>query len=135
MVATEKDMKENKVKSKMEKFMTLCTFSQEEESFDYNVVVQNFQSFYISRENITLLRYKFLTFKQKQVQCFDEFITQFKKLPTNCERGELRNALIKNIVVIGVTVILSLRERKLREPNLTLEKAIALGQSAEQTKI
>ena len=42
MVATEKDMKENKVKSKMEKFMTLRTFSQEEESFDYNVVVQNF---------------------------------------------------------------------------------------------
>ena len=42
MVATEKDMKESKVKSKMEKFMTLCTFSQEEGSFGCNVVVQNF---------------------------------------------------------------------------------------------
>ena len=61
-------------------------------------------------------------------------MTQFKKLSSDCEFRELKNSLIKGIVVIGV-IIDSLRERMLREPNLTLKKAIALGQSAEQTKI
>ena len=59
---------------------------------------------------------------------------QLKKLSSDCEFGELKNSLIKDIVVIGVTDD-SLRERVLREPNLTLERAIALGKSAEQTKI
>ena len=62
-------------------------------------------------------------------------MTKLKKLSSDCEFGELKNSLIKDIVVIGVTDD-SLPERMLREPNLTLEKAIALGQSvAKQTKI
>ena len=81
-----------------------------------------------------MLRYKFLTYKQKEGQSFDEFMTQLKRLSSDCEFGELKNSIIKDIVVIGVTDD-SLRERILREPNLTLERAIALGQSAEQTKI
>ena len=81
-----------------------------------------------------MLRYKFLTYKEKEGQSFDEFMTQLKKLSSGCEFGELKNSLIKDIVVIGVTDD-SLREKMFREPNLTLERAIALGQSTEQTKI
>ena len=143
MVATEKDRKENKVKSSIllscigpqgREIYNTFTFSQEEENFDYNVIVQKFENFCIPRQNITLLRYTFLTYKQKEDQSFDEFMTQLKKLSSDCAFGELKNSLIKDIVVIGVTDD-SLRERMLREPNLTLERAIALGQSAEQTKI
>ena len=72
--------------------------------------------------------------EQKEGQSFDEFMIQLKKLSIDCEFGGLKNSLIKDIVVIGVTDD-SLRERILREPNLTLERAIALGLSAEQTKI
>ena len=61
-------------------------------------------------------------------------MTQLKELFSDCEFGELKNALIKDIVAIGV-VDNSLRKRMLREPKLTLEKAITLGQSAEQTKM
>ena len=143
MVATEKDRKENKVKSSIllscigpqgREIYNTFTFSQEEENFDYNVIVQKFENFCILRQNITLLRYKFLTYKQKEGQSFDEFMTQLKKLSSDCEFGELKNSLIKDIVVIGVADN-SLRERMLRELNLTLERAIALGQSTEQTKI
>ena len=81
-----------------------------------------------------MLRYKFLTYKQKEGQSFDEFMTQLKNLSSDCEFGELKNSLIKDIVVIGV-IDHSLRERMLREPNLTLERAKALEQSTEQTKI
>ena len=48
------------------------------------------------------MRYKFLTYKQKEDQCFDEFMTQSKKSPSYCEFGELKNCLIVDIVVIGV---------------------------------
>ena len=80
-----------------------------------------------------MLRSKFLTYKQKEGQSFDEFMTKLKKLSSDCEFGELKNSLIKDIVVIGVTDD-SLPERMLREPNLTLEKAIALGQSVAKQK-
>ena len=139
----EKDRKDSKVKSSIllycigpqgREIYNTFTFSQEEENFGYNVIVQKFENFCIPRQNITLLRYKLLTCKQKEGQSFDEFMTQLKKFSTDCEFGELKNALIKGIVVIGVTDN-SLRERMLREPNLTLERAIASRQSAEQTKI
>ena len=143
MVATEKDKKEIKVKSSIilsciepqgREIYNTFTFSQEEENFDYIVIAQKFENFCIPRQNITLLRYKFLTYKQKEGQSFDKFMTQLKKLSSDSEFGELKHSLIKDIVVIGVTDD-SLRERMLREPNLTLERAITLGQSAEQTKI
>ena len=59
---------------------------------------------------------------------------QLKKLPSECEFGELKNSLIKDTVVKGV-IDDSFRERMLGELNLPLEKAIALGKSAKQTKI
>ena len=60
-------------------------------------------------------------------------MTQLKKLSSDCEFGELKNALIKDIVAKGI-INTPLRERTLREPNLTLGKARELGQSTEQTK-
>ena len=45
-----------------------------------------------------LLRYKFLTYKQKEGQSFDEFMAQLKKLSSGCEFGELKTFLIKDIV-------------------------------------
>ena len=79
------------------------------------------------------MRYKFLTYKQKEDQCFDEFMTQSKKSSSDCEFGELKNCLIINIVVIGV-IDNFLRDRMHREPNLTVEKETPLGQFTEQMK-
>ena len=61
-------------------------------------------------------------------------MTQLKNLSSDCKLGELKNCLIIDIVVIGV-IDNSSRERMLREPNLTVEKAITLGQFAEQMEI
>ena len=58
-------------------------------------------------------------------------MTHLKKLSNDCEFGELKNALIKDIVAKGI-INTSLRERTLREPNLTLGKARELGQSTEE---
>ena len=74
-----------------------------------------------------------MTYKQKEDQCFDEFMTQSKKSPSYGEFGELKNCLIVDIVVIGV-IDNFLRDRMNWEPNLTIEKETPLGQFAEQMK-
>ena len=67
------------------------------------------------------MRYKLLTYKQREDQCFEEFMTQSKESSSDCEFGELKNYLIVDIVVIGV-IDNFLRVRMNREPNLTVEK-------------
>ena len=74
-----------------------------------------------------------MTYKQKEGQSFDEFMTQLKTLSSDCKFEELKNSLIKDIVVIGV-IDDSLREGMLRKPNLNLERAMPLGQSTNKPK-
>ena len=59
---------------------------------------------------------------------------QLKKTFNDCEFGELKASLIKDIVVMNI-INNSLRERVLRGRNLALRKEIALGLSVKQTKI
>ena len=63
----------------------------EAETFNYKVVAQKLENFCIHRQSITLLRYKFLTHKQKEDQSFDKFMTQLKFFFSGCEFGELKN--------------------------------------------
>ena len=87
--ATDKDKKENKIKPSIlfsciwpqgrETYNTFA-FSQEGKSFDYNGIVRKFENVCIPRQNITLLRYKFFSYKRKEGQRFDEFMTQLRKL-------------------------------------------------------
>ena len=72
-----------------------------------------------------------MTYKQKECQSFDQFMTELKILYSDCEFGELKKSLIKGIV--GIKGML-LRARVLREPNLTLVKGIPLGQSRNKQK-
>ena len=103
-VAKEKDKKKNKVKSSIllscvgpegSETHNVFTFSQEEESFNCNSIVQKFESFRIPRKNMTLLRYKFLLYKHKEGKTFDEFRTQLKRFSGDCEFGELKDILVK----------------------------------------
>ena len=56
-----------------------------------------------------------------------------KKLCETCEFGTLKNSLIKDRIALGINNQRT-RERLLREPNLTLEKAWELMRAAETTQ-
>ena len=45
-----------------------------------------------------MLRYKFLTYKQKEGQSFDEFMTELKNYPMT-RFGELKNYLMKGKLI------------------------------------
>ena len=84
-------------------------------------------------KTFTFLRHKFFTHRQVERQSFDEFVTSLRKLSAGCEFGDLNSSLIRDIIVVGVNSN-RLRELMLREPNLSLEQAIRLRQSAKETQ-
>ena len=96
-------------------------------------MLEKFTSYCNPRKNITILRHKFFTYKQVEGQSFNDFVTELKKHGSECEFGELTTSLTKDMIVCGVADN-TLRERLLRDGDLTLEKAIAAGHAAEETK-
>ena len=141
LTATEKDGKSDKIKTSI---LLTCigkqgreiynTFQFEEgDDMKFNIVLQKFQEYCSPRKNITFMRHKFFTCKQREGQSFDEFVTELKKRSADCEFEQLRDSLIRDIIICGINDN-RLRERLLREPDLTLQKAIQLGHAAEETK-
>ena len=142
LTATESDEKDEKVKTsilltcvgkKGREIYNNFAFTEEGDKFKLDVVLEKFQEYCNQRANITFLRHRFFTCKQSDGQTFDEFITELKKGSAECEFGTLRDSLIKDIAICGLADN-RLRERLLREPNLTLEKAIEYGQASQETK-
>jgi hypothetical protein len=99
----------------------------------FKIVVQMFQDYCSPRKNITFMRHKFFTCKQRDGQSFDEFVTELKKRSAECEFETLRKGLIRDIIICGINNN-RLRERLLREPEITLQKTIQIGHAAEETK-
>ena len=82
-------------------------------------VLQKFEEHCKPKKNVSYERYKFFFF--------------FRKLGETCEFGTLRNSLIKDRIVLGVSNCKT-RERLLRVQELTLEKALDVVRSAEMTE-
>ena len=68
-------------------------------------------------------------YRQQEGQNFHHFVTELKKLSSECEFDNLQDSLIKNMIVCG-TRDNSLCEKLLQECDLTLSKAINAGQAA-----
>ena len=69
---------------------------------------------YCILKKITLTRYNFFMYKQKEGQPFDEFVTQLKQLLEDCEFKNLKYSINRDITVVGV-IYDWLRERMLSE--------------------
>ena len=67
----------------------------------YNEIIAKFDAYFKPRKNLTFLRFTFLTARQNEGEKFDEFYTRPRKLSEDCEFGDLRNSLIKDLIIIG----------------------------------
>ena len=140
--ATEKDGKSDKIKTSI---LLTCIGKQgrdiyntfqfvEGEEMKFKIVVQMFQDYCSPRKNITFLRHKLFTCKQRDGhvswsqhgQSFDEFVTELKK-------RSAREGIIRDIIICWINDN-RLRERLLREPELTLQKTIQIGHAAEMKR-
>ena len=98
-----------------------------------DLIMEKFDHFCRPRKNTTMLRHKFFIYQQSEGQRFLAFVTELRQLSEECEFGELKDSLIHDLIICGVNNS-RLRERMLREPELDLQRAIKLGQAAEETK-
>ena len=96
-------------------------------------VLHKFLKYCNPTKNVTILHQKFFTHRQQEGQNFHDFVTELKKLSSECEFDNLQDSLIKDMIVCG-TKDNSLHEKLLRECNLTLSKAINAGLAAEETR-
>ena len=97
------------------------------------VLFSKFDEYCEPRKNITMERYKFNTPVQRSDETPDEYVTELKLRAKNCEFGALESELIQDRVVYGITSE-RVKERLLREQDLTLDKALELCRINEQSK-
>ena len=92
-----------------------------------------FKTYCNPRKNLTFERHKFNIRNQEQGETIDQYATVLRTLAASCEFKDLKDGLIRDRIVCGITNQ-SLRERLLREADLTLEKALNTCRASEHSK-
>ena len=108
------------------------TFTTEDDKVKYAENIKKFDGHFSPKKNLTFLRFTFLTARQVEGETFDEYVTRLKTLSEDCEFGELRSSLIKDLIIIGLKDK-KLQERLLSEPDINLEQVCKRGQANEVT--
>ena len=111
MTTTEHDGKSDEVKTslllhcigeKTREVYNTFAFSSIEDSMKYNKVLENFEAYFEPRKNITYSRLKFSTYRQEPGQTFDGYLTEMRKLSSDCNLLELRESLLRDMLIIGL---------------------------------
>ena len=96
-------------------------------------LMEKFDAYCTPKKNITYERYIFNTRGQQAGETVDQYVTELKNMATTCEYGELRESLIRDRIVIGISDS-TLRARLLRETDLDLAKATQMCRADEISK-
>ena len=94
----------------------------------YDKIITKFDEHFNPWKNLTFNRYNFLTARQIDSESFDEFYTRLRNLSENCELADLRDSLIKDIIIIGIRDT-KLKERFLRKNEIDLATVLKNGRA------
>ena len=78
------------------------------------------------RGNVIMERHKFNTRIQKEGESFQSFVADLRILANTCEYGILKDELIRDKIVCGVSSR-HIQKQLLKERDLTLDRAIDIG--------
>ncbi|XP_064472560.1 uncharacterized protein K02A2.6-like isoform X1 [Ornithodoros turicata] len=115
----------------VEVFNTFTLTSGERES--YTTVLQRFEDYCTTKCNETYERYVFRCRMQGEGEQFESFYRDIQLKAQSCNFATLSDSFIRDQIVYGV-LDRSLRERLLREENLTLTKTVQICKAAELTE-
>lgn len=100
---------------------------------DPEVLKTKFRELCSPQKNVIIERHRFNSRHQRQGESFQSFAAELKTLAKNCEFDKLTpDELVRDRIVCGVNSD-ALRRSLLKEKNLTLEKAVQMGQINEMT--
>lgn len=109
------------------------SFQQDEANLTLTVLMAKFEEYFVPSQNVTFERYKFFSHDQKQGVSFDQYLAELNTLSKTCEFENLKDSLVKDRIVCGI-LDNGLKERLLREQDLTLDKAVNMCRAAETTR-
>jgi len=109
------------------------TWDAEGDGTKIDPVLTKFQQYCQPRRNIPFERYKFNRRAQEMGESYDHYRTALRKLADECEFGTITpDEILRDRLVFGVRDA-KVRERLLREANLTLAKTDEICRAAEST--
>lgn len=108
-------------------------WNNESDSRNLNMILGKFEEYYSPLKNTTYERYIFNCRKQNPGETVDEFVTNLKLLAENCEFGAIKDSLIRDAIITGISDSV-LREHMLIDSGLTLEKAVNMAKASERAK-
>ncbi|XP_063633409.1 uncharacterized protein LOC134804330 [Cydia splendana] len=110
------------------------------EQFDKSTITTStellakFDSFFLPKKNLTIERHRFFTRDQKEGESIEQYSFELKKLASSCEFKDLMETLIRDRLICGIKDQ-AIRERLLREPDLTLKKSLDICNVAQISKV
>ena len=107
-------------------------WANERDNLKIDSVLKKFDAFCNPRKNTIYERYVFFSRNQENGESIAHYVTVLKTMSNTCEFGDLKEPLIRDRVVFGIQDN-SVRERLVRDPDLTLQTAIEKVRSAEST--
>ena len=96
-------------------------------------VLEKFEVYCNPKRNIPFERYIFNSRFQKVNEKIDEYVTQLRLLAETCDFGSLKDSLIRDMIIFGCNDE-RLKESMLREPDLSLARAIEMCRLTERAK-
>ena len=114
-------------------YNTMQLADKEVNKIDVNgVLFRWFEDYCRSKQNVTMERFKFNTRNQTADETINQYVTALKLLARSCSFGVLEDELIRDWVVCGI-VSERVQQRLLREQDLTLDKAMSICQTEEES--
>lgn len=105
----------------------------EEEFRSVDELLQKFDGVFLPRKNLTIERHKFFTREQRELESIEQYVFELNKMAAKCEFKDLCSDLVRDRLICGLKDG-SLRERLLREADLTLSKATDICRLAEMSR-
>ena len=111
---------------------TNFVFANTVDDKDWEYVLKKFKTYCEPRKNEVFERYKFWQRDQRQEhrENIDQWVNDLRILLSTCEYGQQKESSLRDRIVFGVADI-RVKERLLRESDLTLEKALYICHIAE----
>lgn len=96
-------------------------------------IISKMDDYFIPKTNLSVACHRFNTRIQLDNENFDSFLNELRKLAADCDFGTLQDRLIKDRIVCGIKDQ-RVKDRLLREADLTLTNTVNICKAAEQTE-
>ncbi|XP_063539281.1 uncharacterized protein LOC134748426 [Cydia strobilella] len=104
------------------------SFSVDRKTATLKEVIDKFDAKFNPLKNLSVERYNFFSRQQNSDEEFEEYVTAITNLSNSCEFSTLKESLIKDKFVIGISDK-KVKQRLLQEDNLTIDKCLKIAKS------